>query len=206
MNRAVAPEQQDDIHPVSARRHAHAPFNAAILLKWQKVFTRAPQPENGRSPHVAMRLADRPPARQHWPLIFPLTDTADQGSIPISSLVKIAQMMPHHSPLVRRIAIPLLVMSAIFLAGCGGGTSKSGATVPTPPPTSTPTSSRTSVLTYHNDNGRTAQNLTETVLTPVNVASSTFGKIRFDSVDGKWMPSRSMRRAWQYPAKARTTF
>ena len=42
-----------------------------------------------------------------------------------------------------------------------------------------------SVLTYHNDNARTAQNLAETVLTPTNVASSTFGKIGFYSVDGK---------------------
>src|SRR5205814_2281193 len=71
------------------------------------------------------------------------------------------------------------------LAACGGSTSKSGSTIPTPPPTSTPNSSGTSVLTYHNDNGRTAQNVSETVLTPANVASSTFGKIGFDSVDGK---------------------
>jgi hypothetical protein len=41
------------------------------------------------------------------------------------------------------------------------------------------------VLTYHNDNARTAQNLTETTLTTTNVSSSTFGKIGFYSVDGK---------------------
>jgi outer membrane protein assembly factor BamB len=79
----------------------------------------------------------------------------------------------------------LLVLSAIFLPGCGGSTSKSGPAVPTPSPTPTPNPSAMSVLTYHNDNGRTAQNLSETALTPANVASSTFGKIRFDSADGK---------------------
>jgi hypothetical protein len=34
-----------------------------------------------------------------------------------------------------------------------------------------------SVLTYHNDNSRTGQNLDETVLTPSNVKSKTFGKL-----------------------------
>jgi outer membrane protein assembly factor BamB len=41
------------------------------------------------------------------------------------------------------------------------------------------------VLTYHNDNTREGQNTQETVLTPSNVASATFGKVGFDSTDGK---------------------
>lgn len=44
---------------------------------------------------------------------------------------------------------------------------------------------QTSVLTYHNDNFRSGQNLAETILTPQNVTSSTFGKLFEVSVDGK---------------------
>lgn len=43
----------------------------------------------------------------------------------------------------------------------------------------------TDVLTYKNDLNRSGQNLTETTLTPANVASSTFGLLRNLPVDGK---------------------
>jgi outer membrane protein assembly factor BamB len=41
------------------------------------------------------------------------------------------------------------------------------------------------VLTYHNDNLRTGQNLQETTLTPHNVSAQTFGLLRKLPVDGK---------------------
>jgi hypothetical protein len=45
--------------------------------------------------------------------------------------------------------------------------------------------SQPSVLTWHNDNFRTGQNLQETILTPSNVNVSSFGKLFTIGVDGK---------------------
>jgi outer membrane protein assembly factor BamB len=43
----------------------------------------------------------------------------------------------------------------------------------------------TDVLTYHNDNARTGQALREEILTPANVNSNQFGKLRVLATDGK---------------------
>jgi hypothetical protein len=47
-----------------------------------------------------------------------------------------------------------------------------------------PTSSTLNVLTYHNDDARTGQNMQETILTPSTVKSAHFGKKGFLPVQG----------------------
>ena len=75
-----------------------------------------------------------------------------------------------------------MVGAGVFLAGCAGS---SGASVSSSgPPGGGGTSSTANVLTYHYDNQRTGQNLNESLLTPANVNSKTFGKLGALMVDG----------------------
>jgi PQQ enzyme-like repeat protein len=75
----------------------------------------------------------------------------------------------------------LVLISTISLIGCSGSASLPANNPMVPPVVPHPTD----VLTFHNDNSRTGQNLKESILTPANVKSTTFGKLQFFSVDGK---------------------
>jgi hypothetical protein len=79
-------------------------------------------------------------------------------------------------------AVSAGVFTLTIGTGCSsGGDSQSGGSAP--PPAST--SLADGVFTYHNDNARTGRNLKETILTPANVNSTTFGLLLSIPVDGQ---------------------
>jgi len=83
---------------------------------------------------------------------------------------------------LRRVAVLLLLLLlGAPLGACGGGSHSSA---PPPGPVPTP-AQRTDVVTYKNDLSRTGQNLTESVLTPANVKTASFGLLRTLAADGK---------------------
>ncbi len=90
---------------------------------------------------------------------------------------------PQTVPPGARAAHLLVWPLVLALAACGGGGSASSPPPPVPPPP--PVGSGTDVVTYKNDLARSGANLTESVLTPANVNSSAFGKLRFLATDGK---------------------
>lgn len=82
-----------------------------------------------------------------------------------------------------RFAAVILLLAAIALdvVSCNSkNTPPRGIGTPLPPPATT-----SSVITYHNDNARTGQNLNETTLTTANVNASSFGMLFAITVDGK---------------------
>lgn len=88
----------------------------------------------------------------------------------------------------RLFAVLAALLAVLFMAACGSSTSSnspsnsgSGGGIPSP----SPTPSSIDVTTYHYDNLRTGQNLTETTLTLANVNQAKFGKLGELMVDGK---------------------
>jgi hypothetical protein len=77
-------------------------------------------------------------------------------------------------------------LAAAALTGCGGGggagTTQGSPGSSSPPPIS---STHTDVITFRDDAARTGVNATESLLTPANVNSSSFGLLRILPVDGK---------------------
>lgn len=89
------------------------------------------------------------------------------------------------------LALGFLVAAGLVAAGltdCGGGSSSSSTPPPSRPPSGSPPpppSAQTDVTTYHDDVARTGADLTESVLTPANVNSASFGLLHFLAVDGR---------------------
>ena len=78
-------------------------------------------------------------------------------------------------------AILLLVGVGLYLVSCTSN-APFGRGIGNPPPPPPPP---TGVTTYHNDNARTGQNLSETTLTTANVNATDFGMLFVIAADGK---------------------
>src|SRR5580692_92429 len=87
------------------------------------------------------------------------------------------------SGLVHFSVLSIVVVTAFLALHMVSCSSSPPPSQPSPPPP--PTTTGTNVTTYHNDNARTGQNLSETILTPSNLNSSSFGKLFVITVDGK---------------------
>jgi outer membrane protein assembly factor BamB len=100
-----------------------------------------------------------------------------------NSTAKNMPFLKRNSHAILCAGLLLLLTPAAYLLSCGHGSSSNTKTSnPPPAPSSTP---GIDVTTYHNDVARTGQNLSETILTPGNVSSSSFGKLFVIPVDGK---------------------
>lgn len=87
----------------------------------------------------------------------------------------------------RITAVGLFAASTLLAVFCGACSSQPMAASDPPPSVADApahSSGTANVLTYHNDNARTGQDLAETALTLGNVNSATFGKIGFLSTQG----------------------
>lgn len=73
-------------------------------------------------------------------------------------------------------------MFRVVVSNSAGSVTSNSATLTVNPGSS---NSSVDIITYHADNARTGQNLNETLLTPANVKSATFGKKGEFTVDGK---------------------
>jgi len=79
--------------------------------------------------------------------------------------------------------IAVALFAGFHLVSCGG--KGAAGTQPQPMQPAPGTTPPNTVITFHNDNARTGQNLNETTLTPANVNFNSFGKLFVIPADGK---------------------
>jgi len=84
--------------------------------------------------------------------------------------------------------IPWLAL-AILITACSSGSDHSTASTIKTDSEAANTPSAADVVTFKNDVSRTGQYLAETILTPANVNSTSFGLLYNPKVDGKMPPS-----------------
>ena len=147
--------------------------------------TTSPPPSN----HAAPRIMSHPSSKTVAPgqtATFsttatgspPLTYQWQRNQAPISGATSATYTTPAVSTTDNGAQFLVVVSNALGSATSNPATLTVSSTPPPPP-------SVVDVVTYHNDIARTGQNLKETILTTANVNSSTFGKLRSLSVDGK---------------------
>lgn len=102
--------------------------------------------------------------------------------------------------------LPGLLLGLLAMVfGCNGNKSQTSPPPNSPtPPAPTPVSG-IDITTYHDDVGRTGLNANESILTPGNVAASTFGLLRVLAVDGKVDAQPSIFPISPLPAQSRTS-
>jgi outer membrane protein assembly factor BamB len=113
------------------------------------------------------------------------------------------------------VALAAAALLLVALAGCGRHDSGAAATsaaraaapepaVPSPVYRADPATAAENVLTYHNGPARTGLNPHETILTPANVSSASFGKLFSDPVDGAVYAQPLYLAGVSIPGKGRT--
>ena len=149
------------------------------------ITSTSPPPSNNAAP----RIMSHPSSKTVAPGQTATFSTTATGSTPltyqwqrnqaaISGATSATYTTPAVSTTDNGAQFRVVVSNALGSATSNPATLTVSSTPPPPP-------SVVDVVTYHNDIARTGQNLKETILTTANVNSSTFGKLRSLSVDGK---------------------